>query len=81
MRSDSQVCAAAAYIARNPVEARLCTRPEHWRWSSYRAAIENAGPSWLAVDDLLSFFGNDTEAARKRYAEMTLPHADVSPLG
>ena len=26
----------AAYIARNPVEAGLCARPDEWKWSSYR---------------------------------------------
>ena len=27
------------YIARNPVRARICQRPQDWRWSSYAAAI------------------------------------------
>jgi putative transposase len=28
-----------AYVARNPVEAFLCDRPEDWAWSSYAGTI------------------------------------------
>ncbi|HEY8002561.1 MAG TPA: transposase [Solirubrobacterales bacterium] len=69
--SDGQLCAAAAYIARNPVEATLCERPEQWRWSSYRAAIQGSPPTWLDAHRLLSYFGTVDGAARRRYAQMS----------
>lgn len=72
MESDGQLCVAAAYIARNPIEAGLCTRPEEWRWSSYRAAARGAAPPWLAANRLLAFFGNGIESARETYARMTM---------
>jgi len=69
--SDRQLCATAAYIASNPVEARLCKLPEEWRWSSYRAALGASTPAWLDVDRLLSYFGTGRGAARRHYAQMS----------
>ncbi len=80
MRSDSQVCAAAAYIARNPVEAGLSERPDGWPWSSYRATLREHPPSWLAADDLLSFFGQNRSAARKRLMELTSRAAESADV-
>jgi REP element-mobilizing transposase RayT len=34
IRSEQHYRNAVAYIEANPVKARLCTRPEDWRWSS-----------------------------------------------
>ena len=31
--------ATVRYIERNPVAAKLCQKPEHWRWSSARAHL------------------------------------------
>jgi putative transposase len=71
MTSDGQLCATAAYIARNPVEARLCEKPEDWRWSSYRAAIRAPAPAWLDADRLLSYFDTERDAACRSYAQMS----------
>jgi putative transposase len=57
--SDAQVCASAAYIARNPVEALLCRRPEAWPWGSFRSIARDTAPGWLARERLLSFFGDN----------------------
>ncbi len=59
--SDAQVCASAAYIARNPVAASLCSKPEAWPWSSFHSIVRNTTPPWLAREQLLSFFGSDVE--------------------
>src|SRR5205823_1789169 len=37
--STPQLLMVFRYIARNPVEAGLCERPQDWLWSSYRTAI------------------------------------------
>jgi putative transposase len=71
MRSDAQVCAAAAYIARNPVTASLCDEPEQWRWSSLGPVIAESEPDWLDAHRLLRFFASRPQIARRRYAEMS----------
>ena len=39
IEDDADLLAAFAYLARNPVEAGLVTRPEDWFWSSYATAL------------------------------------------
>jgi len=56
IRDDGQLWTAAAYIARNPVEAGLCAQPSAWRWSSHAAVVEGAGPAWLDAARLLEYF-------------------------
>lgn len=68
-RSDEQLWATAAYIARNPVEASLCERPEQWAWSSHRAVLAGVGPPWLDVRRLLWYFGGGVDPIRS-YAEL-----------
>ena len=72
MRSDAQVCMAAAYIARNPVEAGLCRAPADWPWSSFSQATEVEHVGWLDQQRLLGFFGDSPDVALRRYIEMSL---------
>jgi putative transposase len=39
VHDDAELLTAFRYVARNPVEAGVCKRPEEWRWSSYSATI------------------------------------------
>lgn len=56
-RDEGHVWQAAAYIARNPVEAGLCSRPETWPWSSHAVVAGSATtPSWLDTARLLEHF-------------------------
>jgi putative transposase len=56
------------YIALNPVRAGLCSRPESWMWSSYRAVAGLASPpDFLATDWALHYFGSDRTRARRRF--------------
>jgi putative transposase len=71
MTSDGQLCAAAAYIARNPVEAGLGEHPGQWPWSSFRGVNGEATPNWVDLDRLLSYFGTQRDEARRRYEEMS----------
>jgi putative transposase len=58
---------AIAYVARNPVEARLVKDAAHWKWSSYRATVGRcACPGFLTVDWLTRVFQADTVAASRR---------------
>jgi REP element-mobilizing transposase RayT len=69
VESDAQLWTTAGYIAANPVEAGLCRRPEHWRWSSHAATIGRHAPSWLAVRRLHELFSAGAPDGRRRYAE------------
>jgi REP element-mobilizing transposase RayT len=42
-----------AYVAKNPVEAGLCEKPEDWRWSSYAGSVGKAQPEPFVDDALL----------------------------
>jgi len=56
------------YLPLNPVRAGLCTDPGQWPWSSYRATIgEITPPRFLTVNNVLSHFGADQVAARRRF--------------
>jgi REP element-mobilizing transposase RayT len=66
---DAHFWVAAAYVANNPVEAKLVARPDAWPWSSYPAAKNGHGPSWLALDRLYEYFGALGGVGRQRYVD------------
>lgn len=70
VRSDAQLWAVVGYIARNPVEAGLCDDPEQWAWSSHRAVLGGAYPSWVDVPRLLGYLGDAAGEPRKTYAKL-----------
>jgi putative transposase len=70
--TERQCRAAAIYIARNPVEAGLATRPDLWPWSSCRASLFPYRGGWPNTGRLLDFFGQPEIEGRKTYAEMAL---------
>ena len=56
VRDDAQLWMVIAYIARNPVASRLCTRAEQWAWGSHAAMANGARPpAWLDVQRLHGF--------------------------
>ena len=64
LRSEQHLLAAFRYIARNPVVARLCARPQDWPWSSYAATVGLADPiSFIDASRVLSLFGAVREIA------------------
>jgi len=53
------------YIHRNPVEARIVSKLEDYRWSSYRAYIgKDPRPSWLNCDYVLKSVASRNARAR-----------------
>lgn len=65
VEDDSQLTQLTRYIHRNPVAARLATRPEAWPWSSAGAYVGTAlGPEWLYTAPVLAMFGGSTAAYR-----------------
>ena len=69
MRSDGQVWTVAAYIARNPVTAGLCARPDDWPWSSHRAIAGGAAMPWLDHERLLSYYDALGGEPHRRYLQ------------
>jgi len=55
MENDAQLWMATRYIARNPVEARLCTDADEYEWSSYRWVIRGTPPQFLSAKRLLTY--------------------------
>jgi len=43
IRDDDEKGRICRYVRNNPVSARLCARPEDWRWSSARPAGQKSG--------------------------------------
>lgn len=58
----------ARYIDLNPVRAGICSRPEDWRWSSYRATMDTELPRpFHQPYDLLALVGDSPQEARRSY--------------
>jgi REP element-mobilizing transposase RayT len=56
------------YLVLNPVRAHMVRYPGDWAWSSYRAtAGEEAAPTWLHTEGILTQFGRTGSAARAAY--------------
>jgi len=68
VRRHEHLLEVSRYLALNPVRAGLCSHPELWPWSSYRATIGlDEPPPWLAVDALLAPFSDGPMPAAFRY--------------
>lgn len=55
----------------------MCERVEEWPWSSHGATIGSRPPGFLAIDLLLSHFGETRAQARARY--LALLEAEEDP--
>jgi REP-associated tyrosine transposase len=70
IRSDAQLQVTAAYIARNPVEAGLCSHAEEWPWGSYRACAGEPVPRWVDLAGLLGRFDLRHAGPAERFRAM-----------
>jgi REP element-mobilizing transposase RayT len=64
--TDSQLWAAARYLALNPVAAGLCAKPAEWPWGSY-AVVGFGAPAWLDHGRLLELFSGSGTEPHGRY--------------
>jgi putative transposase len=56
------------YVVLNPVRAGLVSKPEEWKWSSYKStAYAGKVPEYLTIDWVLGQFAEKKAAARQRY--------------
>lgn len=66
--NDVHLQEAARYIVLNPVRASMCSAPDDWRWSSYRACAGlDFAPRFLAANEHLRLFAENPSAARRAY--------------
>ena len=68
------------YIARNPVEAGLCSSAADWPWGSHPALLGIAPPDRLVDEDALALFGGDRERYG-RFVDDTGEHDAPEPKG
>ncbi len=68
MRQLNGVYEVCRYVVLNPVRARVVTRPQAYRWSSYRATagVEKA-PEWLTREWILGQFHSQRRRAEQKY--------------
>lgn len=80
IQKETYLLELSRYIVLNPVRAGMVKHPKSWPWSSYRAtAGEEAAPSWLRVEELISAFGNPksrAKAAYRRFVDEAIAVAD-----
>ncbi len=68
VQKESYLLELARYIVLNPVRAQMVRNPRDWQWSSYRATADMMpGPEWLAIDPILSAFGQRRAQAVEAY--------------
>jgi hypothetical protein len=57
----------------NPVRAKMCARPEEYRWSSYRATAGlEIAPDWLDAEPVDRLFAADKKTAQPLYRDFVL---------
>jgi putative transposase len=70
IESEWHMLEATRYVVLNPVRAAVTRTAEQWPWSSYGAMTARVPPpDFLAVDDLLAYFGRTPAAAAHAYEE------------
>ncbi|RVT46320.1 addiction module toxin RelE, partial [Rheinheimera sediminis] len=73
VQKDSYLLEVSRYIVLNPVRAAMVDSCEEWPWSSYVFTCHyQEPPPWLAVDQLLSLFGNEWSLAIRKYQDFVL---------
>jgi putative transposase len=87
---ERHLLAAARYVERNPVRARLCARPQDWPWSSAAAHLAGGDDALVTVRPLLELVpgwetfigGADDERLDERlrgHASTGRPHWGLTP--
>ena len=77
VEKDNHLLSLCRYVVLNPVRVGLIKRPEHWRWSSYRAMIGlGKRPSFLMIDWVLSQFGGRKRVAMEKYRRFVMERID-----
>jgi REP element-mobilizing transposase RayT len=71
VRSDGHLLGCLRYIARNPVEAGVCSHARQWRWSAHRALARlEPPPGFLDVAAAYAFLDGCADDARANYLRL-----------
>jgi hypothetical protein len=57
IESDEDLAGVYRYVARNPVRAGICARPDQWPWSSYTGLVRGWEGTAYRSPTLLEQFG------------------------
>lgn len=69
------------YVARNPVEAGICSSPFDARWTSFPATAGLVrAPAHLRVGHILSYFGEEPDDARRRYVDFVVGSVELAAI-
>jgi len=72
-KTEEQFLTTLRYVARNPVEAGLCSSPLDARWTSFPATVGLVrAPDYLRVGEILEHFAHDPVHARTRFTEFVV---------
>jgi len=68
VEKESYLLELCRYVVLNPVRAKIFSKPEEWKWSSYHytAGIKKA-PGYLTTDWILGHFSKNKTEAQKLY--------------
>jgi REP element-mobilizing transposase RayT len=73
IQKESHLLEVCRYIVLNPVRAGIETKPDNWRWSSYRATAGIGKPHpCLTIDWVLGQFHKNRNQAQKEYRRFVI---------
>jgi len=66
---DNYLLQVSRYIHLNPVSARIVSRPQDYRWSSYESYLKSKGIAGLKDGMVLGYFAGDRKKQLAQYRE------------
>ncbi|MBY4676814.1 REP-associated tyrosine transposase [Marinobacterium arenosum] len=79
--SDHYLLTCMRYIELNPVRAGMVTRPEDYRWSSYRHNALDGWQPWITPHEMYTALGKNRRERRAHYREIVLSPLEEDQLG
>jgi putative transposase len=83
IETDEYLLCCSRYVELNPKRAGICVRPEHYRWSSYRAKIGLCECEWLDLDPCYLALGRtpqERQVAYREWVEAAIPDGELKLL-
>ena len=86
LMDEEYLMATVRYVERDPVVAKICGSPEHWKWSSARAHIKGEDDTLVRVSPMLDRVGSWraylSDSVNRNKEELIERHARTGrPLG
>ncbi len=74
-----QMIDVSRYIHLNPVKAKLTTKPEKYRWSSYKSFVTSHVDSLVDPEPILSRMGENPKKSYKFYVGVNMKSEKIHP--